>query len=266
MSDQGRLSEDLVAALRAAFAAHEVSPGRYVLQTPFQFEDGDGYPVVVEQHDDSWRLTDLGGTASHLGGDDVDFTPARLGMLVDIAEGSGFDFRELVLSRVQSEPPSQFDIADIVQAIAQLAAIRYVSREQVRRLYRDDVALFVESHVPKEYRTLRWHPPSDAKGIYAADALLVPSTSGAAPTTLFAVGNAEQAERATISILMHRRWDLEVDPLVVYDRRVDNRIGSPRIYHLQDAAGDDAVVPAAPGEWTSVERILRRRHIPLSAA
>ncbi|MCA1707553.1 MAG: DUF1828 domain-containing protein [Actinobacteria bacterium] len=80
MSDQRRPSEDLIAALRAAFAAHEVSPGRYVLQTPFQFDDGDGYPVVVEQYDGGWRLTDLGGTASHLGGDDVDFTPARLDM------------------------------------------------------------------------------------------------------------------------------------------------------------------------------------------
>lgn len=265
MSDSDDLASSLAGALCASFAVHEVNPGQFVLQTPFQFEDGDGFPVVIERHEKGWRITDLGGAASHLAVDDVDFTPARLEMLVDIAEGSGFDFEDLVLSRAQSELPSPFDIADVLQAIAQLSAIRYLSRERVRRLYRDDVVRFVEASVPPENRSVRWRPPSDSKGVYAADALLKPSQSGALPTTLFAVGNAEQAERATISILMHKRWELDVDPLVIFDRRVSNRIGSPRIYHLQDAAGDAAVIPAVPEDWTSVRKVFEERKIPVSA-
>ncbi len=266
MSEPDDLAAALSSALCDSFIVHETGPGRYVLQTPFQFEDGDGYPVVIERHEKGWRITDLGGAASHLAVDDVDFTPARLEMLVDIAEGSGFDFEDLVLSRVQTELPNQFDVADVLQAIAQLSAIRFLTREQVRRLYRDDVARFIETHVPPKYRNLRWRPPNDSRGVYAADALLRPSEPDSSLTTLFAVGNAEQAERATISILMHKRWELNVDPLVVYDRRVGNRIGSPRIYHLQDAAGEEAVVSAAPGQWAPVERLLLRRHIPVSAA
>lgn len=96
-------------------------------------------------------------------------------MLIDIAEGSGFDFEDLVLSRVQSELPTQFDVADVIQAIAQLSAIRFISRERVRRLYRDDVAKFIEAQAPSQDRDLRWRPPNDARGLYAADALLRPS-------------------------------------------------------------------------------------------
>jgi hypothetical protein len=266
MSPSDQTAATLTATLSAAFAAHEVSAGRIVIQTPFQFGDGDGYAVVIEANASGWRLTDMGGTASHLAVEDIDFTPARLEMLVDIAEDSGFSFDDLVLSRVQPRIPDQFDVADLLQAIAMLTAIRFLSREQIRRLYRDDVAKFVEARVPQANRVFRWSPPTDAKGVYASDALLWPAAKMTLPTTLFAVGNAEQAERATISILMHKRWELEVQPLVVFDRRVVNRIGSPRIYHLQDAAGDDSVVPAIPGQWTTVERELEARHIPLSAA
>ena len=265
MSAPENLAWTLVAALRASFAVHEIEPERYLVQSPFQFEDGDGYPIVVERHAGGWRVTDLGGTASHLAVDDVDVTPVRLEMLVDIAEGSGFKFDNLVLSRVQAESPTEFDIADVVQAIAQLSALRFISRERVRRLYREDVARFIEEHVPQEFRDMRWRPPNDSKGLYSTEALLRPSGPDQRPTTLFAVGNAEQAERTAVSVLMHQRWELDVSPLVVYDRRMANRIGSPRIYHLQDAAGDDSVVAAASGDWTSVERVLRARQVPVSA-
>jgi hypothetical protein len=264
MSGSDDLATNLGAALCASFVLHEVETGKFVLQTPFQFEDGDGYPVVMERHEKGWRITDQGGGASHLTLDDVDFTPARLEMLVDIAEGSGFDFEDLVLSRIQSELPTPFDVADVIQAIAQLSAIRFISRERVRRLYRDDVAKFVEAQIPSQYRDLRWSPPKDARGLYAADALLRSSDPDLSPTTLFAVGNAEQAEHVTISILMHKQWGLEVDPLVVYDRQVRNRIGSPRIFHLQDAAGDQAVIPVASGDWRPVERILKERRVPVA--
>lgn len=266
MSEPTDMASSLIEALCASFVAHELEPGRFVLQTPFQFEDGDGYPIVVERHEKGWRITDLGGAASHLAVDDVELTPARLDILVDIAEGSGFDFEGLVLSRTQPDFPSAFDIADVLHAIAQLSAIRFLSREQVRRLYRDDVVRFVESSVPPAHRSLRWSPSTDSKGLYAADALLTSSEVHSLPTTLFAVGNAEQAERATISILMHKRWELEVEPLVVYDRRVANRIGSPRIFHLQDAAGDTAVISAVPGDWLPVRRVFQERKIPLLAA
>lgn len=266
MSASDESGEALTAALFSAFAVHRASPDRLVVQTPFLFGDGDGYPVALERNGEGWRLTDMGGTASHLAMDDVDFTPARLELLVDIAEGSGFEFDELVLSRIQPDMPNHFDIADLLQAIAQLSAIRYLSRDQVRRLYRDDVSKFIEDHVPTANRVLRWRPPTDSRGVYAADALLRPSHPSLTPTTLFAVGNAEQAERATISILMHKRWELDVQPLVVFDRRVANRIGSPRIFHLQDAAGDESVVAVTPGQWLPIERQLEERHIPLLAA
>jgi hypothetical protein len=266
MSESDKNAEALGSSLSEAFGVHPVSPGRLVIQTPFGFGDGDGYPVVIEKVESGWRLTDMGGTASHLAMEDIDFTQARLELLVDIAESSGFEFDELVLNRIQPDLPSIFDIADLLQAIAQLGAIRHLSKERVRRLYRDDISKFIEGRVPPENRVLRWRPSTDTKGVYAADALLRPADPSGRPTTLFAVGNAEQAERATIAILMHTRWDLDVAPLVILDRRVMERIGSPRIYHLQDAAGDESVFPAAPGEWAPVERHLKARHIPLLAA
>jgi hypothetical protein len=145
---------------RGSFQFFELESDRFVLQTPFQFEDGDGFPIVLERRADGWRLTDEGSTASHLTVDEVDLTPARLEMLVDIAAGSGFGFDNFALMRTQADIPDVFDIADLVQAIAQLISIRYVTRDRVQHLYRDEVSRFIEQVVPTASRQMRWSPPT----------------------------------------------------------------------------------------------------------
>ena len=33
---------------------------RYVVYTPFMFDDGDHFVIVLKKHDDQWRFTDEG--------------------------------------------------------------------------------------------------------------------------------------------------------------------------------------------------------------
>jgi hypothetical protein len=56
---------------------------RFVVKTPFTFEDGDVLKVVVAQESNGWYLTDEGHTFMHLSYDEVDIEAKTRRRLLD---------------------------------------------------------------------------------------------------------------------------------------------------------------------------------------
>src|SRR5438105_8659283 len=57
---------------------------RFVVYTPFRFDDGDHYVVILKRLGQDWMLTDEGHTFMHLSYDDVDLTtPTRASLVQD---------------------------------------------------------------------------------------------------------------------------------------------------------------------------------------
>src|SRR5690348_10055801 len=58
---------------------------RFIVYTPFQFEDGDHYVVVLKRINDEWILTDEGHTFMHLSYGEVDLTTTTRKKLIEDA-------------------------------------------------------------------------------------------------------------------------------------------------------------------------------------
>lgn len=60
------LERSLRQRLALQFHLEPLGDGRVAILSPFTFDDGDRFPIVLERIGDRWRLTDEGGTVMHL--------------------------------------------------------------------------------------------------------------------------------------------------------------------------------------------------------
>lgn len=72
-------------------------PDRFIVYTPFQFDDGDHYVIVLRKSGDGWLLTDEGHTFMHLSYDEVDGARSQMIDQVVAAHGVENDRGELRL-------------------------------------------------------------------------------------------------------------------------------------------------------------------------
>src|SRR5437868_389633 len=56
---------------------------RYVVHTPFTFEDGDHYLIYLRKHGNDWLLTDEGHTLMHLSYSGLDLSKGRRRKIID---------------------------------------------------------------------------------------------------------------------------------------------------------------------------------------
>ena len=56
---------------------------RYVVYTPFSFDDGDHYVVVLKKESGKWTLTDEGHTFMHLSYAEVDLSSGARAKFID---------------------------------------------------------------------------------------------------------------------------------------------------------------------------------------
>src|SRR5687768_4923238 len=61
---------------------------RFIVYTPFSFDDGDHYVVVLKRDDDKWVLTDEGHTFMHLSYSEVDLDAGTRSQVIDRALSS----------------------------------------------------------------------------------------------------------------------------------------------------------------------------------
>lgn len=66
MSTHFSFAEQFKSAICHEIEVTEDGVGRYVVDVPFMFEDGDHYVIVAERDGEGWALTDEGHTLMHL--------------------------------------------------------------------------------------------------------------------------------------------------------------------------------------------------------
>ncbi len=57
---------DLKKSLFTDIELIEEGPGRYSIDTPYGFKDGDSYVIILKKINDTWQLSDEGHTLMHL--------------------------------------------------------------------------------------------------------------------------------------------------------------------------------------------------------
>ncbi len=194
---------------------------RFRVLTPFRFEDGDHFGIVLRrQPGGEWIFTDEASTLMHLSYwmDDQDI---REGNRDELIQGSLAVFSvedrdgELVI------PVSDGQFGDalfsFVQALTKVTDISFLSRERVGSTFMEDFRDFIDSNVPEDRRVFDWTEPNlDPKGNYAVDCRINRSDP---PLFVYALPSENKVKDATISLLKFENWSVPCRSLGIFEEQ-----------------------------------------------
>jgi hypothetical protein len=209
---------------------------RYIVYTPFMFDDGDHYVVVLRRDRDreQWVLTDEAHTFMHLSYADVDLTQGTRRKVIDQAltsyrvENNGGELRLAV-------PDEAFGDAlfTMVQAIGRITGTALWTRERVRDTFDEDFRSLLSQLLPPERVTFDYTDPTiDPDGVYPIDCRI---NGMPKPCFVFKVANDHQCRNATITCYHYERHHRVFSSMVIY--RDQTEINGRALAQLTDVVG-----------------------------
>ena len=192
--------------------------GRYVVSTPFEYDDGDCLEIVLRARDGGWVLADEGCTFMRLTYD-VEEADLHRGTRQKIIANAltAFGVQDQDGELVLPVPGERFGDAlfSFIQAVLKINDVSYLSRERVRSTFREDFREFLAEIIPEDRLTLDWrHAEHDPRGIYAADCRVEHPTR---PLVVFGLVGDGRTRDATIALLQYEKWGLPLRSLAVFE-------------------------------------------------
>jgi len=180
---------------------------RYRVFTPFLFEDGDHFSIVLKRESNQWILSDEGHTFMHLTYD-IDEKDLQRGTRAKIIDNTldQFSVNDREGELIVSIPDDQFGDAlySFIQAIGKISDVSFLSREHVRSTFLEDFRGLLEATVPDSRREFDWKDPvHDPEGKYVVDCRV---NGTANPLHVFALPNDDRVRDATIALLQLEKW------------------------------------------------------------
>lgn len=213
---------------------------RYLIEVPFAFTDGDHYVVILRQEGQKWILSDEGHTFMHLSYElrEREYETGNRRKIIDeVLTSYQIENRdgELVLAI----PSGRYGDAlfTFVQAITRITDMTFLDRATVKSTFREDFnRLVIEKskavgiqHITFDYT----HPTKDPQGKYPIDVRLNGVTSQ--QVLMFAVGNDDQCQTATIVLLQWEKWEEQFHSIAVF--RDQTEINRNYLARLSDVLG-----------------------------
>ena len=208
---------------------------RYQVATPFMFDDGDHLTIVLKHEQGGWILSDEGNTFMRLtyqmpeqsfrGGTRQKIITNTLSMFA-VEERDG----ELITH----VPEHRYGDAlyNYIQAILKISDVSFLSREQVRSTFNDDLRDLLRSIMSDERLVANWSDPEhDPKGNYSADYRI----NGTKPLLVFALTNDQRVSEATVNLLQYEKWGLNFQSLGIFEDQV--QINRKTLVKFSNVAG-----------------------------
>ncbi len=192
--------------------------GRFLVMTPFRFEDGDHFLITLKNEGDRWILSDEASTLMHLSYwlDDKAIESGNRKQIVD-SSLSGFFVEnrngELIIPVVDDRFGDA--LFNFIQALTKVTDISFLSREIVRSTFLEDFRAFMRSEVPEDRLNFDWSDQQhDPKGNYPVDCRV---NSMKRPLYVYALQSEEKVSLATISLLTFERWGEQFQSLGIFE-------------------------------------------------
>lgn len=191
---------------------------RFRVLTPFMFEDGDHFAIVLKRANGAWALSDEGHTFMHLTYD-LDERALTSGnrqkIIVNALSAFGLEDRDGELTLPVPDDRYGDALFSFLQALSKIADVNYLSRERVRSTFLEDFRHFMSERVPEDRRAFDWVDPGhDPEGKYPVDLRL---NGTALPLFVFALQSDDRVRDATITLHQFERWEVRFRSMAVFE-------------------------------------------------
>lgn len=201
--------------------------GRFRVLTPFRFEDGDHFGIVLKYEGSRWILTDEANTLMHLSYwmDEEDLEEGNRQEIIESAL-SVFSVQNRNGELIIPISESQFGNAlfSFVQAVTKVTDVSFLSRERIKSTFMADFKAFLQKRIPPERLAFDWTDPQlDPKGLYPVDCRI----DGMKPSLfVYALPGEGKVLNATINLLTFERWGLDFRSLGIFEDQaeINNRV------------------------------------------
>ncbi len=198
---------------------------RYRVFTPFCFDDGDHFSIVLKKIGSRWLFTDEAHTLMHMSYD-MDTSVLKKGTRQKIISTTLENFGlsesegELMLQIEEDNFGSSF--YNYIQALTKITDISYLSKEQVRSTFYEDFRSFITETVDPQRITLDYtHPEFDKGKKYVVDCCI---NGMQKPIYLFAIPNDSKCKDVMISMYQFERWGIRYHSVSIFeDQETINR-------------------------------------------
>ncbi len=192
--------------------------GRFLVNTPFRFSDGDHFLIALKKEGDGWVLTDEANSLMHL----------SYAMDIDVLEDDGnrkeifnnslscFSVENRGGELVKPVVGDRFGDAlfNFVQALMKVSDVSFLTRERVRSTFMEDLLAFLKKNIPADRIQFNWKADRDASGKYPVDARI---NHMKRPLFVYGVPHEDKMKDVTISLLTFDKWKLKFQSVAVFE-------------------------------------------------
>ncbi len=195
---------------------------RYKVFTPFSFDDGDHFVIVLFQDKTrNWVITDEGHTYMHMSyhtGLSSLSSGNRNEIIENALEKYGVKEQEGKLLAPIGEMNDAGDILyNFIQCLISITGVSYLSRERVVSTFLEDFKQFISQKVPEERIQFDYKiQAKDPEGRYTVDCRI---NGTANPLHIYAIGNDDKCRDTTISIHQHKNWNIPFFTLGIFENQ-----------------------------------------------
>jgi hypothetical protein len=194
---------------------------RFLVTTPFRFDDGDHFSIILKSENGEWILSDEATTLMHLSydSDDQDLTTGNRGEIVEHCL-EGFDIRNREGELITTVTEGRFGDAlfNFLQGLTKVSDISFLARERVRSTFIEDFRTFMRANVPEDRLSFDWTDQKHDKAKkYPVDARINHMEK---PLFVYALQSDEKVKDATISLLTFEKWDIRFRSLAIFEDQV----------------------------------------------
>jgi hypothetical protein len=193
---------------------------RYVVFTPFRFDDGDSFVIILKKVGDNWFYTDEGNTLMHLSyyPENSNLRSGEKGKVIQeaVSEFETIDKQGEFLIKVEGD---NFGSAlfSFIQFLSRVSDITLLQRERVHRAFISDFKSFIELEVPTERATFGWYDKAkDPKKLYKVDCKVEGERS---PIFIFALQSESKVKDSIIAIHHLRSWGYDFSPMGIFENQ-----------------------------------------------
>lgn len=218
MSEIKDILNDLKSKICNSVEMIEEGNERFRIFTPFGFEDGDSFSIVLKKVGNKFILSDEGNTLMHLSYEmDIDGIGkgTRSKIINDICEYYNLKKKKGVFIKDVDVSNAGNALFDFIQALIKVSDLTYLSRERVKSTFYEDFKTLLSDNIEHQRLSFDYNVNNfDSDGKYPVDCVV---NSLDVPLFIFAINGDDKCRDVTISLLQYEKWGIKHNAIAIFE-------------------------------------------------